>query len=295
MINRIFSQFLVLAIVLIMASCAPNNLSIRLAYSRLDNVLYERLSSYANFNDDQLEWIDAESKEYQVWHRQTELPEYAEYFSRVAALIESGEPLTTQDVDALMVRLEYFSSRGYRHSPFANSTAFLKQVSDVQVLEMSRYFEQRNAKWLQHLEDRSNVLGNDERIDRLQTTFDRLGLSLNLQQRQILNKGFDRYHGRREDRITAWKIWQQQFLVILAERSSATFSTRMQAHLDVYREQMKIQYPERSKKNRQIAIQVVTDLLNSLTDNQRHQLVTTLQTSRDVLVSMAASEQTRLL
>lgn len=292
---RLISQLLVLAIIAMVASCAPNNLSIRLAYSRLDNVLYERLSSYANFNDDQLAWIEAESKAYQLWHRQTELPDYADYFSEIASLVESGELLTTKDVETLLVKLEYFSSRGYRHSPFANSTEFLQQVSDMQVLEMYRYFDKRNAQWLQHVQEQSNVLGNDERIDRLQAIFDRVGLSLNPQQRRILDKGFDRYAGQREDRIIAWTIWQKQFLIILEGRSSETFITRMQAHLDVYREQMKIQHPERSKKNKQIAIETVTDLLNSFTEIQRRQIVTTLRDSRDVLVSMAASKQTTLL
>ena len=293
--NRFIVQVLVLAIVVVMASCAPNDLSIRLAYSRLDNVLYERLSSYADFDEDQLAWIEAESREYQLWHRQTELPEYADFFARVATMVESGELLTTNDVDVLLVELESFSSRGYRHSPFANSTAFLKQISDQQVLDIARYFENKNTEWLQHLQKHDNALGNDERIDRLQSTLDRIDLSLNLEQRQILDSGFDQYIGRREDRITAWKNWQRQFLAILEDRSSENFSVLMPAHLDAYRRQMKVQYPERSEKNRQIAVQTVTDLLNSLDKTQRFRLITTLRTSEEVLASMAVSKQTTLL
>ena len=293
--NRFIVQVLVLAIIVVMSSCAPNDLSIRLAYSRLDNVLYERLSSYADFDEDQLAWIEAESREYQLWHRQTELPEYADFFARVATMVESGELLTTNDVDVLLVELESFSSRGYRHSPFANSTAFLKQISDQQVLDIARYFENKNTEWLQHLQKHDNALGNDERIDRLQSTLDRIDLSLNLEQRQILDSGFDQYIGRREDRITAWKNWQRQFLAILEDRSSENFSVLMPAHLDAYRRQMKVQYPERSEKNRQIAVQTVTDLLNSLDKTQRFRLITTLRTSEEVLASMAVSKQTTLL
>ena len=88
----IYTKTLVLLLVaVVVAGCAPNNFTIRLAYSRLDNNIYKRLNQYATFDQQQRAWIESSALDYQVWYRQSELPGYARLFDEVANMIESGE------------------------------------------------------------------------------------------------------------------------------------------------------------------------------------------------------------
>ncbi len=284
-----------LFIAVVLAGCAPNNLSIRLAYSRLDNSISNSFNDYANFNEQQQAWIESAARDYQLWHRETELPGYARLFDHVAGLVEGGEPLDAGVVSGVFESLEEFSRRSYSHSPFAQSVPFLEALTDRQIEQIETRFAQQDEEQLEHIREHSAATGDDDRAARIAKNVSRIGLSLDQSQINIIKSGFDRYVGDREDRVTAWQTWQQQFTLLLAQRGQAGFSKSMQDHIDVYQLQMEIQYPERSAQNRATAIATITDLLNSLDDRQREDLATALRKYGNILVAMAESSQTTLL
>ena len=290
-----YTKTLVLLLVAVMvAGCAPNNFTIRLAYSRLDNNIYKRLNQYATFDQQQRAWIESSALDYQVWHRQSELPGYARLFDEVANMIESGETMNVDDVDQVMQSLETFSQAGFSRSPFAHSVAFLKTLDDNQVDEINAHFVEQDKQTLEHLREHEDG-GENDRTERITKTFSRIGLSLQDFQKDIIRSGLERYVGNREDRVTAWQNWQATFIQILETRNQPGFDAVMQGHIDQYQRQMEIQYPQRSAKNRMTSMETIAELINSLDPEQRRDFSIALRNYSTILVAMAESSQTTLL
>ena len=292
----LFAKYFTLVLtILVVAGCAPNNFSIRLAYSRLDNSIYSRLNEYATFDDDQRAWIQSTAIDYQRWHRKTELPEYADFFDKVATLLETNLPVEIDSVTFIFESLESYSRRSYSQSPFAHSVSFLGGITDSQVQQIASSFVEQNRLQLAHIKKHAELPDNQDRIDKLAKTFSRFGLSLNKDQRVIIDNGLKKYVGNREDRVYAWQAWEERFIRLLETRSQPGFEKLMQEHIDQYQLQMELRYPVRANRNRKTAIETVVLLLNSLDASQRAKLVTTLRDSSDVLIAMGSSKQTQIL
>ena len=289
------NYFAFVIIVFVLAGCAPNNFSIRLAYSRLDNSIYSRLNEYATFNDDQRAWIQSAAIDYQRWHRKTELPEYADFFDKVAALLETDLPMEIDSVNFIFESLESFSRRSYSQSPFAHSVSFLSEISDSQVQQIASSFAEQNRQQIVHIQKHAELPDNQDRVDKTAKTFSRIGLSLNNDQRVIISSGLNKYVGNREDRVYAWQAWEERFIRLLETRNQPGFEKLMQEHIDQYQLQMDLRYPIRANKNRATAIETVVLLFNSLDASQRAKMVTTLRNSSQVLVAMGNSKQTHVL
>ncbi len=280
---------------IVISACAPNNLSIRLAYSRLDNSIHKSFNEYATFDDEQRAWIRSAASEYQKWHRKSELPQYAILFNETASMLETTQPASNNDVARIFHSLESFSRRSFVRSPFSHSVPFLGKLTDEQVHQIDSSFAKQNERQLDHIRKHSVLSDNSERIDNMVRTLSRIGLKLNSDQRSISDRGLKQYVGNREDRVFAWQIWQDEFIRLLGIRNQPGVEALMQKHINQYQLQMELRYPERSTKNREIAIATIAQLLNSLTGIQREKLVSTLRDSSTVLVAMAASKQTELL
>jgi hypothetical protein len=294
--RKLFTRYFTIAvIVFVLTGCAPNSFSIRLAYSRLDNNLYSRLNEYATFDDEQRTWIRSAAIDYQKWHRKTELPEYAEFFGKVAALLETNLPVGIDSVISIFETLESFSRRSYSQSPFANSVSFLSKITDSQVQQIASSFAEQNRQQLAHIRKHAELPGNQDRVDKIAKTFSRFGLSLNQDQRAIVENGLNKYVGDREDRVYAWQVWEGEFIRLLETRHQPGFAELMQQHIDQYQLQMELRFPARAHRNRDTAIETVVLLLNSLDATQRTSLANTLRDSSKILIAMGNSKQTEIL
>jgi hypothetical protein len=289
-------SILVGAVILVTTtSCAPNNLNIRLAYSRLDNSIAKRLNTYASFDSEQKSWIESAAREYQIWHRKTELPGYAQLFDEVSTLLEQSGPVDEEAVSSVFLSLEIYARRSYSYSPFARSAAFLETLTDFQVEEIMDRFAQQDEEQLQHIREHVVASTKQDRTSRIVKNVARIGLKLEPNQEEIIRQGFARYIGKRQDRVTAWQSWQREFAALLKKRNEPQFGQAMQTHIDVYQQQMEIHYPERTARNHATTVATVTELVNNLNYHQRKDLVVALGKYSAIFVAMSASTQTTLL
>jgi hypothetical protein len=294
--RELIAKFFAFAIsVIVLAGCAPNNFSIRLAYSRLDNSIYSRLNDYATFDDAQRTWIRSAASDYQRWHRKTELPEYAAFFGDVASLLETNLPVDIDSVKIIFETLELFSRRSYSQSPFAHSVSFLSNITDSQVQQIASSFAEQNRQQIAHIRKHDEQPGNQDRVDKITKTLSRFNLTLNKDQKSIIKNGLNKYAGDRKDRVYAWQKWEAEFIRLLETRNQPGFEELMQEHIDQYQLQMELRYPARANRNRKTAIETVLLLLNSLDAAQRETLISTLRNSSKILIAMGNSKQTQIL
>ena len=291
-LRKFFVPVLLLAL---LAGCAPNDLSIRTLYSRLDNTIYKNTLAYADFTPEQREWIKSAAREFQLWHRENELPAYAELTEELASRLEQGNSFTREEVLEWFDTLEGLSDRSYVQLPLSRSVDVLTTLTDEQVAEIEAHMQSQSAEQLTRIQEQESTGSNAGRIERLEKSLSRMGLSLNDEQRQIVDRGMNRYEGSRTDRIAVWGQWQEEFVSLLKARNDPGFADAMESHIAVYRAQMEIQYPDRTRRNTENAAQTVAELFNSITPDQREEMIKRLRKTGDVLAAMATSEQTTIL
>lgn len=94
---------LLLATLLALGSCS----SIQFAYGQLDRWLRWQLDDYVDLNRTQKSQLQAALDSFLAWHRQTQLPRYADYLEQLAGQVEGGQP------DAVQLAAVEETVRGY--------------------------------------------------------------------------------------------------------------------------------------------------------------------------------------
>jgi hypothetical protein len=88
------TKVFVLAAALLLAACS----ALRLGYSNGESVVYWWLDGYVDFQDDQKPWVRERIKSLFVWHRKTQLQDYAQLFSQTQQRLQKNSPLSVAEV-----------------------------------------------------------------------------------------------------------------------------------------------------------------------------------------------------
>lgn len=85
--QRYLSLATLLLSLLILGSCS----SVQLAYGQLDRWIRWQLDDYVDFNGAQKQQLIAALDSFHSWHRQTQLPRYADFLQQLADRVEQGQ------------------------------------------------------------------------------------------------------------------------------------------------------------------------------------------------------------
>ena len=283
---RFLSILLLIGITLFISACTTNGLILRFLYSRLDNNLYQRISAYADFDREQQKHIRQHVDAYFIWLRYTEMPRYAVFIEELQQNIISGKVDPAAVKNTLAQTITFFD-HAYLQSPVMQSAPFLKNLSDEQVTQINQHFSFLNKKFREAVKKRQTIDSPNRRVDNTVKQIKRFGVTLNSEQKQILIDGFARYQGDPLQRLEAWAGWETTFIEILHHRQESEFGVKVTEHLGQYQQQLEKHYPAQQQHNRENSVKLVSDLLVSLDEDQKENLVKKLGEIRDTLLSLS--------
>ena len=272
----------VLLTTLILSGCSASGLMIRYLYSRLDNILVERMLSYADFSGQQEFGVRESVAQFSNWHRYTELPRYADFIDAfVARLVaaEMTEQTTYQDFD----KMRDFLGESFRNSPIYDSADFLQKLTDKQVNQVAERFSDQDARFMEWYEQRKQDPGRKKQLATIVKNLRRIGIQLRQEQQDIIASGLLRYQGTPLERHEVWGQWEEAFIELLRLRQQADFAVMMNSHLAVYQDQMKLAYPDREHHNRQNTVKTVLAVMASLDSWQQAKLIKRLRQASTTL------------
>lgn len=132
---------LLLALLLLQA-CS----TVKLAYNQAPTLLYWRLDSYLDFNDEQAPQVRESLQRLQLRHRREQLPRYAELLQRVRPLL--AEPITAEQACAVVEQGR--SLLGELAEPALDTLAWLAgDLSAEQLRHLERKQSTANLEWKQ--------------------------------------------------------------------------------------------------------------------------------------------------
>lgn len=155
----------------------------KLGYNNAPSLTYWWLDSYLDFNNEQTPRVRAELEQLHNWHRETELPAYANalaQWQRAATANLTGEQVCAW-VDS--VRPRYFALLDRTEPVLAALAPTLKAE---QIDHLARQFEKRNQKWREEWLDGTPAERQTRRLKQLTERAEMLYGRLEAAQRAVL-------------------------------------------------------------------------------------------------------------
>lgn len=253
--------------VLMLAACSH----IGLAYRNLDVIIPWSLSDYLNMNRAQKSLFNDRLDENLRWHCTTQLPLYLTWLDKVRAMAVSGRA-TDEQLQALTVDAKQ-AVTAIAKEITPSTVELLQELDDSQVADL----QQSLAKDMQDRRDKFLAPPLDEQIseraDRMEKRLTPwLGKLSDQQERRV-----QQWSASLGTQNTEWLAnranWQQQFITAVQQRHTADFPQRIARLLQDRESFWTPRYHQVYADTERAARQLLIDLLQESTPQQRQQLV----------------------
>ncbi|WP_237066349.1 DUF6279 family lipoprotein [Microbulbifer guangxiensis] len=268
-ISRATRLVVALFCLLTLTSCS----SIQFAYNQLDTWLRWRLDDYVDLNGGQKNQLTTSLESFHRWHRQTQLPRYAEFLDELAYEASNGD-LESVSLPAIEEDLSQFwdtsSNQLYRQLlPLA------AQLTPAQIDELEQSMLEKRMESLEKWQ-RSPEKVRERRNKRIRKQSQRWLGSVNGRQEQLIAAFVDQVAYNPLLRDQQRQIWQARFISVLREKPEG-----YQQHLlDLMHNPEQLwseDYRRMQAERREQAMRLSRELLASTTPEQRRHLTETLR------------------
>ncbi len=276
MVNRITRilldqwRWLLLSLVVVLTACTNSEWFLSIIYNRADNMMAEEVYEYADYTDEQSEKIDEMIDQFHLWHRVTQLPQYADFLDSVSARMRTGERLEPSEIHVWYDRIEAFAINTGQCHPMLFSTDIMRSLTDEQISQIAEHMEHQYERYMERSEKRTA----QERLERWHRNrvrwLNRFGMDPTGQEEDQLMTVLKNMPNMREANFEIWQAWDARLLELLGDRNAADFEARIRDHVLSLPTLTKEQYPDRVEQARSLWVNYLVDLLNARIAAQNH-------------------------
>ena len=263
--SRLLSFILVSVLVSsLLTSCAFTG---SLIFERLDTYLADYFKNFAEFSEEQENEINNFSQNYEEWVIKNHLKALREIILKTKSADRAEYAVLLKEFD-MGFRNFWKETNLFFVIPFTN---FSESITDTQIEQIQSYFlksfNERGSS-----DKRSKPEFIEEVQERYVKGFRRLGISLNKEQKKIINSAANNTHDILSDWRFNQEIWINNLIIILHQRAEHSFATDLAAHLQSQQDIGSDDYKRRIESNRDITMQSIIKIFENLTMNQRQSL-----------------------
>jgi len=269
MANRITRNFfdqwrwLLMVLILLLAACTNSEWFLSVLYNRADNMMADEVFEYADYSDEQEQQIEAIIDHFHLWHRVTQLPEYADFLKSISSRMRSGEPVTHTEILSWYNQIEAFADVSSRCHPILYGMDIMRSLSDEQVKQISDHMQHQYDRYMERSEKRTA----EERLDRWHRNrvrwLNRFDLDPDSAEKEALRAMLQEMPNMREANFELWQAWDRGLLELLEDRDAPDFEDRMRAHIHSLATLTVENYPDRVTKAQSLWINYLVELLNA--------------------------------
>ena len=270
-----------LALAVLLSACS----AVKIGYNQLPTLAYFYLDGYADFTDAQSLQVKSELTKLQAWHRQTQLPAYADLLDRLQPLLQGT--ITPAQVCAVWpdVRRQLLMVPTQAEPAVA---VLAMSLQPEQLQQMQRKFSRGNADYRKDFIDATPAAVRAKRYEQATSRAEMLYGSLNEQQLKRIGQLVE-VSGFNAPLVYAERLRRQQdMLQTLRTITAAGSTTGLTANTAAAQRQLKAllertlaspdaAYREYMEKNIQENCQAIAELHNSTTDVQRRKALRVIQ------------------
>lgn len=286
--QKTFFKSLLLTGLLLLCGCTNNPTLLKLFYGQMDNALKREIISYADFSTEQKNTIRAAVDETVEWHRREALTGYVQDISEAQRrLLDTS--VESQDIDWLIETFTRVGQEFEAQSPFLKLLPLIKSINDQQAEQVrdkiNKEFEE------QQKEQKKAAKQGEAKVDTkdLAKFFKRLGLKLSKSQKQKIEQTFSMRQITLTMRMQAWRSWGDELIKNIEERDSSDFEQRFKALYLGRSDLIKTTYPEAWQHDNQLARDMLLDLFQNLSEDQKNKMRKQLNVLTGVASDLAQS------
>ena len=247
----------------------------KLAYDFLDWGLYWELKDYVKFTRDQRLLVKEEISQLIDWHRSEELPKYADQLEKLSALLENG--LTVEHLE------EYYNNLrdSWQRIVIKTLPAAVDIISNLNDEQVNDFFEmliEKEGDDAKKIENGTNVRTVKKREAYVSKKIVDVIGKLNEDQKSLIAQWALSMKPTKELSLAQAIQWRTRMQTVLAERHNEQQLENNLMVLFAYPDQLRsASYRRVIEKNKRLIMQLLFDLNQTLTNQQRSRLVKKLQ------------------
>jgi hypothetical protein len=263
-------QCVIVFLGVLLAGCS----SVQLAYNNAPALLQYQLDSYLDLDDQQEELLAQQLKQFQQWHRSSELPQYAQLLRAWAKKLDQPHQFTADELLQKHRQLEAALLVSAERAAFRLAPLVLT-LTPRQRERLRNEFTESNAKYTEdYLQD--PIKARETRLERSEDSYSDWFGSLTEQQVKILQSWLRNEPSRAAIWLQERMTRQKTFMTILEQaRDFPSAEVAAQSLHDYFQSLSRYRVaqlkPELDVRLRSLA-QLTAELLNSLTAQQRRHL-----------------------
>jgi len=262
---------------LIVLSCLLiSSCSLRWSYNLLDWLVAWEVDEYVSLDRQQKKQLHKSVDRFQQWHRQTQLPLYAEFLEQ----LESQLLVQKADSDTLMQ--SFNQAANLWQDSLVEFTVFaprlFRELSNKQIAELIKNTSFETEAAAEKHMGRSEEQARDKKRQHMNKRLKKWLGKLNSEQKQLIEHWSLALNGNQKLMVQARQEWQTQFNQALnSGGSKENFEQQVQTLL-VYPEHLwSDEYRHSVEHNRQLTMQLFSDINHSLNRRQKHKLKKSLR------------------
>jgi len=287
--RNLFTLFLLLSL----SACGYSPKVVENAYNNLGNQYGTQLKQLTTLTEEQKAGVDAFADGLQRWHRQHRLPEYAELVGDLGDKLRRGDPIGDEDLLNLVHTIALWPNFQDATDSNRQLAELAKTLSDEQLAQVAKEVDEERREQQERLLAMADEALVRARVRYVNSMAEFLGVVLSKEQLDLLRIRSASFHDQRETLIAASRKWSEELIQLLRNRHQPGFKQRFVSHMasDNPRLLLLQAAPDTTRDNDRLSVQMLQDLLASLSREQRDRLTANLLSMSDTLNGLAEAEK----
>jgi hypothetical protein len=257
-------------LLILTAGCA-----VKLVYNQLDWLIPWYISDYVSFSGDQRSLVEQRVADHLAWHRNEQLPRYADLLDRIAKDLESG--LDEQAIARYQQEVEQIT-RTIIERVAPDVIALFVEASDEQLEQLFAKFAEDNANYRKKYVEKSERQVRQERADDVIKGVQRWIGRLSRDQRALVNAWSKTYPLMTKEFLDTRMVWQQALKEALQLRNQPDqFAQRINQLINTEGYGRSREFEHKLEQNQILLTALYGDIQRSLSQRQRERAIATMR------------------
>ena len=256
-------------LVVVLAGCTTSKVLIAPLYNRLDDQMRGEFHKLAKWNDAQIEHFESRVGAFHVWHRQEELPKYANLLNDIQSTIRVRDKTTKVDVNNWIDTAEGFSQEVRTCHPVNFSYDLMQTLSDEQVNFIERRFaSERKKNYTKYLASTPEER-RAKRVDNVVKWASRIGFDFNNTQKRMLEQTIAKQISMRRQYYALVDKWAKDLFVIARQQQASDYEQKMKLQVNKLWTLLEKSHNKEWQANRELWRGFGYEFVQSLSHDQR--------------------------
>ena len=256
----------VLAVLL--TGCTNSKLIIGPLYNRLDDQMRTEFNKLGDFNEVQNSAFEQAVGTFHVWHRQVDMPKYADLLQEVADSIAISGTTERDDVARWATKVEDFSRNVRECHPVNFLFDLTRSLTDQQINFIENRFKSERKKNRERYATQTRQERVDRRLKNIVKWSGRLGLDFSTAQQGILREGLSEQVSLRKEYYALSDEWNSNLFVLARDQDNPDYHDALANHMTKLWSLLEDAHPEEWQANRDMWREKIHTLIGTFSKEQ---------------------------